>query len=278
MAWVSPGWFELVQMPIVLGRSFESADWSLSAPPRVVLTAPLARRVFGGIEVVGRTVRMGLGRNLEDAEIVGVVGDVRVGDPRSTPDELFFLSYPPVGLRSALTTLVRTSEADPRVLHGVRAAIESVVADLPVPQPTPLTQRIDVQLSEQRIFARLLGLLSVLAVLVAAVGLYGVVAFGVANRRREFGIRLALGADGGRIAVHALRSAATIIGSGTILGLMGAYGLSRLIENRLFGVESVDAASYVVAVAMMAVVASVACWIPAAAAAQVDPVATLRPE
>ncbi len=156
--------------------------------------------------------------------------------------------------------------------------MEAVAPSLPVPQPTPLTDRIDVQLSEQRIFARLLGLLSSLAVLLAAVGLYGVVAFELAGRKREFGIRIALGADGLRISRLVLRSAATIVVWGTLFGLAGAYVLSRVIESRLFGVAAVDVTSYVAAVALFSVVAVLACWVPGAAAVRVDPVDTLRTE
>ena len=100
----------------------------------------------------------------------------------------------------------------------------------------------------------------------------------VAERRREFGIRLTLGADGGRIVALALRSAVSIVVGGTLLGLGGAYGLSRLIESRLVGVEPLDTASYLAAIGLLTAVSATACWMPAAAAARVDPVATLRLE
>ena len=109
-------------------------------------------------------------------------------------------------------------------------------------------------------------------------GLYGVVVFAVANRRREFGIRLTLGADGRHVAALALRSAGSIVVTGTVMGLVGAYGLSRVLENRLVGIEAFDATSYLAAISLLAVVAAVACWVPAATAARVDPVAMLRPE
>ena len=138
--------------------------------------------------------------------------------------------------------------------------------------------RIDARLAEQRIFARLLGLLSGLAVLLAAVGLYGVIAFAVAGRKREFGIRLALGANGARIMRLVLASAVTIVTVGTALGLLGAYALSRVLESRLFGVEAVDATSYIGAAALLALMAVLACLVPARAAMCVDPVAALRQE
>ena len=275
--WASPGWFALMRVDMVSGRAFRGPDWNSSGPPKLIVTDPLARRLFGRTDVIGQTVFVGI-RTLEEAEIVGVVGDLRLYDLRSPPDEAFFLSRPRPGLTGIVTTLVRTSTSDPGVADGVRRAVEAVVPSLPVPQLTPLTDRIDVQLSEQRIFARLLGLLSSLAVLLAAVGLYGVIAFAVASRKREFGIRLALGADGVRISRLVFKSAATIVFLGTLLGLAGAYVLSRVIESRLFGVEAVDVTSYVAAVALFSVVAVLACWVPGAAAVRVDPVDTLRTE
>jgi putative ABC transport system permease protein len=147
-----------------------------------------------------------------------------------------------------------------------------------VADPTPLSARVDDIRADQRIFSRLLGLLSALAVTLAAVGLYGVVAFGVAARRRELGVRLALGARGRDVAWVVLRHAASIVAAGVVLGLGGAWGLSRVLENRLFGVAPVDPASYTAAALLFATVAGLACWAPARRAMRVDPVVTLREE
>jgi ABC-type antimicrobial peptide transport system permease subunit len=160
-------------------------------------------------------------------------------------------------------------------MEAVARALEDALPDIPVPLPAPLTQRIDVQLSEQQLLMRLLWLLSGFAVILAAVGLYGVIAFGVASRRTEFGIRIALGADGGRIRRLVFRSAAGIIGVGTALGFGGAFALSRLIESRLFGVAPMDAPTYLGSAVLLGIVAGVACWIPARRAATTDPAATL---
>ena len=194
----------------------------------------------------------------------------------SPPDEAVFLPYPTAFPSLAFTLLMRTRHFDPGVADAIRGAVELVVPSLPVPEPTLLTDRIDAQLSEQRIFARLLALLSGLAVLLAAVGLYGVIAFAVAGRRREFGIRLALGADQARIARLVFGSASAIVTVGTGLGLVGAYGLSQVLASRLFGVPALDAASYAGAALLLGTVALLACWAPARAAVRVDPVATLR--
>ena len=132
--------------------------------------------------------------------------------------------------------------------------------------------------SERRLFGLLLGVLSGLGVILAAVGLYGVIAFTVAGRTKEFGIRLALGATGSQVARLVLREAAAIVVAGTLVGLVGAYTLTRLIESQLFGVEVVDPASYGSAALLLGVVAVLACLTPAQAATRVDPVEALRME
>lgn len=275
MRWVGPGWFELMGMQPTAGRTFREEDWTPAGPRSVVLTEPLARRLFGEEPPVGRIVHVGL-RELDEARVVGVVGEIRIGDLRSQPDELFFLSYPIPGLTGTVTPHVRFSSSDPEAAERVQTALESALPDLPVPALVPLTDRIEGHLSEQCLYARLLGLLAALAVLVAGVGLYGVVAFTVANRRREFGIRCTLGADRGAIAGLALRSATNILASGTLLGLLSAYGLARLIENRLFGVAALDPLSYLGAAGLLALISGVACGIPAMSAMRLDPVETLR--
>jgi ABC-type antimicrobial peptide transport system permease subunit len=177
-----------------------------------------------------------------------------------------------------LALVARTSPTGPPPHDAIREAVEAVIPSIAVPQPVALSDRIDAQLAEQLVFMRLLGLLSVLAVVLAAVGLYAVIAFAVAGRRREFGIRMALGADGRRVAGLVAGTAFRVVASGTTLGIAGAYVLSGLIESQLFGVEVVDLPSYVGAVALLATIAAAACWGPALAAARVDPAGALRRE
>jgi hypothetical protein len=206
-----------------------------------------------------------------------VIGDVRIADVRSDPDEAVFLPlvYENIG---PVALLARTSGTGAATATAIRRAVEDVTPNIAVPEPTPLSDRIDTQLAEQRVFMRLLGLLSFLAVALAAIGLYGVIAFAVAGRRREFAIRIAIGADGPRITALVAWSAARIVASGTALGLAGAYSLSGVIESRLFGVEAIDLASYAGAAALLAVIAALACASPALAAARVHPAVTLRQE
>lgn len=277
MRWASPGWLDVLDIELVAGRGFRASDWKEDAPLRVILSAPLAKHLFGSVQAVGRTVRVGL-RDLEEAEVVGVIGNVRMSDPRSGPDELVVLSHAPFYLRGNVTVLVRTVGRDAAVLDRAHAALEAAVAELPVPRFSPLGQRIDAQLAEQRLLARLIGLLSALALAVTAVGLYAVIAFAVARRRREFGIRIALGAGAHSIAGLALGSAGLIVTFGTLFGLGLSYALSHLIASRLFGVGLIDAESYAAAIAVLALVTAASCLVPATAAMKVDPVRTLSPE
>jgi predicted permease len=272
---VTPGWFELFGVAAVSGRTFRESDWRPGSPGEAVITASLARRLFGRTDVAGSSIVAGFGGPAA-VRIVGVVEDIRIADPLDEPADVVFLTYdtpPPV---SYLTMLIRTSRFDGRVANDIREAVERMLPDQPVADPVPLTDRVDAMHSERRTFGRLLGLLSALAVLLAAVGLYGVTAFAVAGRRREFGIRLALGAERGRIARLVVRYATQIIGAGIVLGLLGGYALSTVLESRLFGVEPLDVASYAGAALLFAVVAAAACWIPTLAAMRVDPVTTLK--
>lgn len=274
--WITPGWFELLDIEPVAGRSFRPADAARSGRLPVILTRSLAYRLFGQTAVVGRTVHVGM-QTLEEAAVVGVIGDVRLTRLHATPDEALFLPFP-AAQTNPVTVVIRVADSDPAAPARIREALEAAAPAFPVPEPEALRSRIDDQLAEQRILARLLVVFSGLAVLLAAGGLYGVVAFGATGRSREFAIRIAVGADGTGIATLVFRSAALIVAAGTAVGLAGAYGLSTLIGSRLFGVSPMDPLSYVGAAALLAAVATLACWLPARAAARLDPVTTLKQE
>jgi predicted lysophospholipase L1 biosynthesis ABC-type transport system permease subunit len=262
-------------VPVVAGRDFQDSDWISTSPLRIIISRRLAVRLFGERSAVGQSVRVGL-RDLEVAEVIGVIGDVRMSDPRSEPDALVALSYAPVYLRSDITALVRLEDMDPAMHAGLGEALGASVPGLPLPVFRPLSERVDRVMSDQRVLARLLGLLSVLATLVTAVGLYGVLAFAVASRQREFGVRLALGAAPRAVAMLAIGSAWEIVLAGSVLGLTIAYGLSRLMASRLVGVGPLDVPSYLAATGLLLVVALAAAISPARSAARVDPVAALR--
>jgi len=272
---VTPGWFDLFGVPMEGGRTFEGSDWHPSPTDKVVITASLARRLFGGTGVVGRTILAGFGRPAE-MEIVGVTEDLRMAYQPEVPQDAFFMPFQAGPDMGFLTLLVRTRTFDTQVARGIREAVERLFPSAPVGTPELLAGRVDSIHSERRIFGRLLGLLSSLALLLSAVGLYGVVSTTVAGRRREFGVRIALGAEGTSIAGLVSRYAGAILGLGTLLGLAGAYALSVVLRNRLFGVEPLDVESYLLAALLLASASVLACWVPTASAVRVDPITTLK--
>jgi ABC-type antimicrobial peptide transport system permease subunit len=160
----------------------------------------------------------------------------------------------------------------------LRRLVDSLDPSLPFMYVERLSDKLSRVTAEQRLFAHLLVSLSVMALLMAAVGLYSVIAFSVAARTREIGIRMALGADRMRVLRLVLRQAATLTGIGIILGLAGALFISRLIDSRLFGVERLDPAAYIVAGALFAIVALMAAAVPTRTASRVDPMVALRHE
>ena len=161
-------------------------------------------------------------------------------------------------------------------VQQIQGAFETVFPGYPAPEPALLMDRIDRQLAARRLLARLLRLVSVLAVVLAGVGLYGVVSFVVASRRRELGIRIALGASSPRIARLVLGQAAVNVGAGLLVGLGSALLLVRLLESQLFGVSPTDAIAYAAPVCFFAAVTLLACWRPLHSATHVDPARTLR--
>ena len=176
------------------------------------------------------------------------------------------------------TFLVRSPGPQARVAAEVREIAGSLDSSLPLYNVEGMAERVAQRMSEERLFAKTLGLVALIAVLLAAIGLYGLVAFGVAERTREFGIRLALGAQSGRILGLVVRQVGVLVVLGVALGSGGAVVLTRLIENRLFGVSALDPRAYVAAAGVLAAVALLASYRPARAATKVDPIVALRHE
>ncbi len=274
---VTPGWFDVVQLPMARGAPFRDGDWRPgSTPVPMVVTSALAQRVFGSTEVVGRTLLLNLGmEGPQEARVLGVSRDVRLPDEPDRPLDAFFVPLSSFPFKP-VTLVVRAQAFDQQVESGIRQAVQRVLANAVPPALTPLTSQLGDAFPDQRALGRVLELLSALATALASVGLYSVIAFSGAQRRREFGIRVALGAENVRIARLVLADAAAIVGIGTGAGLVGAYTLSILLADRLYGVAQVDPISYAAAAAVFALVAAAACWMPTRAAIRADPLETLR--
>jgi predicted permease len=274
---VTPGWFEIVGLETMSGRTFGAPDWSPDGVARVLVTESLARRLFGRTDVVGQRFFGGM-RGNEEVEVIGVTHDIRHAYAPEQPQDAMFMILDAAPLMPMLTALVETSSHDGAILRDIRSAVETIVPDKAVPDPVPVMNRVDNAHAEKRMFSRLLSLLSAFAVLLAAVGLYGTIAFDVNGRRREFGVRLALGARPNRIGFLVMRYAASVVGGGIALGLFVAYGLSQVLESRLFGVAPTDLRSYGLGAVLFATVAFVACIAPVLTAVRVNPVVTLKGE
>jgi len=275
---VTPDYFETFGIQLVRGRLFTTQDRSTSTRVAIV-NETVARTYFGDADPIGR--RLAWGRKPEPGQALTVVGIVRDArhSLRDTPPPMVYqpleqILEPPLNL----TTAVRTS-ADPGLIAGVvRGDVRSFTRDVAVSWIRTMRQQIDASLVTERLLAALSAAFGALALLLACLGLYGVMSFDVTRRRRDIGIRLALGATRFTVLAGVLRQAGTIAGAGLGLGLMGAWFASRLMENFLFGLTPRDPYTLAVAAFALAITALVAGYLPARRASHVDPAVTLRAE
>jgi predicted permease len=277
--WISPGYFETLGARILTGRALGQEDMGAAGGARnVVVSEALAMRLFGGEPPLGRSFTLA-SRTPGDLRVVGVAANKRVRNLTGDPEWVLYEPYDaPSRMAQYITVVVATPLSVPRAEAVLRRLVDSLDPSLPFMYVERLSDKLSRVTAEQRLFAHLLVSLSVMALLMAAVGLYSVIAFSVAARTREIGIRMALGADRMRVLRLVLRQAATLTGIGIILGLAGALFISRLIDSRLFGVERLDPAAYIVAGALFAIVALMAAAVPTRTASRVDPMVALRHE
>jgi predicted permease len=279
---VSPGYFEAVRLPIVRGRAFTEAESSGNAETGrrpVVVTEALARRLFGAGEALGRDVLMQAGPGKAVAlHVVGVAGDSRFRGIERPPDALLYEPLATFPMVQNAFLVVRStlgpSEAFQLVAEGARRFDPTV----PLAPETTFAARIDRQLGRQRLVAWMLGLLGTMGFVLAAVGLHGLIGQTVVERRREYGIRLAIGAAPTGIMAIVLRRAALVLSVGLAAGLALAWSSGRLVESQLAGVTSRDPMPYLVAALLMIVVVCLASISPAIAAMRVDPLEVLKSE
>jgi putative ABC transport system permease protein len=272
---VTDGFFRTMGMPVLRGRDFTPADRAGSAPVALV-SEELARRAWPGRSPLGERLKI-LGSPEVLATVVGVVGNIRQFTLTEPPTpQLYLAKAQNPGIFSSVA--VRT-DGDPDALaDALRAAIWSVDPDQPVWKIRSMESLVARDLAPQRFTAVLSGSFAVLALLLAVVGVYGVMSYAVAQRTREIGIRMALGAGQGEVERMVLWRGLRIVALATVLGLAAAYGAARLIASQLFGVPPTDMVSFVAVPLGLATVAMIGCWLPARRAARVDPVIALQAE
>jgi len=273
--WARWNYFEVMQVPLLAGRGLTPQDDG-RAPKVAVINQTMARKYFGGENAVGR--RFGFGPDKSgEVEVVGVVRDAKYEGPRDEPPSVAYIPYPQESLGRA-TFALRTAGDPTQLVKAVREAVREVDKDLPVFAVKTQVELAEEALGQERLFAWLTGVFGLLALLLASIGLYGVMSYAVAERTHEIGLRMALGASQG----HILRK---VIGQGTLLTVIGivigtasALALTRFITSYLFGVTAVDPTTFVAIGVLLAVIALAACYLPARRASKVDPMIALRYE
>jgi putative ABC transport system permease protein len=275
---VAPGYFELMRIPLIEGRTFDWRD-DADSPAAVIINQTMARAFYGNQSPIGRRVRSG-SDTAPWRTIVGVVGDVKnAGIDRPTGTELYFPYGQAAGNAARAMFLAVKSAGDPeRLVGGIRAEAARLDATVPIAQVRRMEDVIAAANARPRFLTVLLSLFSFIALALAAVGIYGVMAFTVARRTQEFGIRMAIGAGPGHVLTSVLAQGLRIGLIGIALGALGALTLTRFMRQLLFGVGSFDPATFVFTAVLLTSVVVAACLVPARRATRVDPVIALRYE
>jgi predicted permease len=275
---VGPQYFETEGMRIVAGRGISSEDTAHSAPIAVVNQA-FARYFFSKENSVGKRFGLGMPFKAPGFEIVGVVEDAKFGSAREEAEPIFFLSaYQVESILIYVQEIEIRAAGDPEgITAAVRGAVQGINPNLPV-DATTLSQQVNDSLAQQRAFSELTGFFGILGLLLACVGLYGIMAYNVTRRTREMGIRMALGAQKNQVLWMVLRQTLLLIGIGIAIGVPVALAAARLIASQLYGLKPSDPSTMVFAIFVMTGVGLLAGFLPARRAAKVDPMVALRYE
>ncbi len=277
---ITPSYFESMDIPLSMGRDFADTDTKQS-PNVAVINEAFARRHFAEEDPLGHRIKL-QGQFRDPLLIVGVVGNVRdLGlDEPPTPEVYFpYLQNPLSETYERSTTIVIRTKSDPAAIAGaLRAELLSLDKTLPVYALKPMTEYLRDSLSRRRFNMVLLSVFAAVALLLATVGIYGVISYSVAQRTHEIGIRVAVGAQAQDILKLVIGQAMLLTLVGVALGLGAAFGLTRLMESLLFEVSATDPLTFAVIAAVLTGVALAACFVPARRATKVDPIVALRYE
>ena len=284
---VSPGYFKTMGIPIVAGRDFDDRDARFvasdpNAPPSfkvAIVNQSYATHYFGDRNPIGRHIGFGMNPGTKTPiEIVGVVRDSKYTGVRDEIPRQVFFAFMENDNAGGAVMYVHTTSAPEAAFSSIRQAMRQLDANVPIYNPRTLDHQIDQSLLNDRLIATLSTAFGVLATTLAVIGLYGVMAYTVARRTREIGVRMALGAVSGDVIWLVMREVIVLVGSGIALGLLASWGLSRFVSSQLYGVSRSDPMTAAGAGRVLALVAALAGYIPARRATRVNPVLALRYE
>ncbi len=274
---ISPDYFKAMSIPVVRGRAFGEQD-RRDAPPVVIINETFARRFFPGEDPVGKAIIPGEGGDPVTREIVGVVGDVRHAGLDEERTLEYYVPYEQADV-DRLTVVARTASGNPvNVAAQLRGVVAAMDKEQPVYNIRPMAQLLDESVARRRFNMMLLGVFALLALLLASIGIYGVISYSVAQRTREIGIRIALGAQIGDVIKLILKQGLALALAGLAAGLLVAFFITKLMSSLLFGVGATDPVTFGAVALILLFVALLACYIPARRAANVDPNVALRYE
>jgi putative ABC transport system permease protein len=282
---VTPGYFEALRVRSVAGRTPQPSD-TADAPPVIFINESAARTIFPNEDPVGKRVMLSRSRGFEQPwrTIAGIVGDVRQrGLDQPARPEMFiphtqFLHFSPGVQARSMTVVMRTAGDPMSLVSAVRAALRRLDPEIPLADARPMNDVLLVSVADRRVHVLLFGAFAVLAIVLAMVGVYGLVAYDVLQRTREIGIRVALGATPASVRTLMLRQGLTLVAAGGAIGLGIAAALTGSLARLLFEVQPRDAAVFVTVAVLLFAVGALASYLPAWRAARVDPLAAIRNE
>ena len=279
---VSPDYFRALRIPLISGREFTAAD-NASGAPVVVINQTMARMFWPGKDPIGQQIWIGKPMGPAQSEpaprrVIGIVGDVRESTLEDMPGQGMFIPYTQTKWNDSASFLLRTRAAAALSLPEIRSALHDVDPGEPLTQVESMEQVVSGSLNDWRFHAILLGIFGALAVVIAAVGVYGVISYSIAQRTHEIGIRLALGAQRRDVLRLVLSQGACLALAGIVVGMLAAIGLTRLMASLLYGVAPTDPVTFIAVAILLLIVALIACYLPARRAMRVDPMVALRYE
>ncbi|MGH9854274.1 MAG: FtsX-like permease family protein, partial [Blastocatellia bacterium] len=273
---ISPGYFHTMGIPLLSGRAFTPQDVAQSAPVAVINEA-MRERAWPNQDPLGKRIRMyPYDATALTLTVIGVVKDVRQSELQATARPEVYRSYAQMASYSPRDLVIRTSVAPLGLAPAVRDAIQSVDKDQPVSNVRTMERILADSIADERFNMLLLAIYAALALMLAAVGIYGVMSYLVTQNTREIGIRLALGAQARDVLRLVAGQGLALTIAGIVVGLIGAWGLTRLMKKLLYGVTATDPLTFICVSLLLIFIALLACYIPARRATKVDPIIALR--